>query len=1028
MKNISLADELDLFTQASMEHLQFLREYAGVLLDPYPSPQAVEQLGRTAQVLTASSAQFGLPLFAQVAGKLVSIFDYAQNTGLSPESSGPIVEFIQEAAALLESDLLLLSTSGTEAIDDIQAFREKHAFAFQGADQDPEQDVEIAETECALESPTSVEETVVEETVVEEPATIVVDDTPQDVDRLPVEALPEDLEVPAEVMEFFQPEAEEHLQAMTECLLAMESNATPELVHRLFRAIHTVKGSAAQVGLQRIAHVAHRVEDLIGRLRESEVTPSAEIVDICLESIDVLKNFLYRQWSDDTAAQTAVNSLQARMACLTPTEPTEEPAVEQASQIQEEQPEVSEAVISDNAASEAVSEKPAVIVTAEPEPVAAVPAAPKEMAAASQSKSVRVPLERLDRMMNAVGSLVINRTRMLGRLGELERLTEVLNFSKARLIDKISEFQDRYEFTRLNAGSCNFGAPGTRPGLVASFSMTLPGTEPAAADFGELEWDRYDDFNILSRSLTEISADLTEVLTQLGRFVRQVDTDMDEFAKLAHHLQDEITQARMVPIGNLYTRLSRTVRDAAKATGKQVELALVGADTDLDNSIIQQISDPLIHLLRNSVAHGIEEAAERAESGKPAHGTVTLRAYNRGPQVYVEVEDDGRGIAYEKIRATVQAQGLASADAVARLTESELLEFLFRPGFSTAARKTELAGRGVGLDVVRANITSLNGEISVETEPGRGTRFTLKVPLTLIITQALFLRNGGWVFGIPLDCVEEIRRLHTSEIEEVGGKLLTRIRGQVTEVVRLDSRLGLDPVEPAIGGHYRMVVVNVGNRQVGLIVEEVLRKDEIVIKSLGEYLRNVKTFPGATIAPDGSLILLLDVSRLLAAEAVDAPASFASLPAATDDSGLAEAAPEKVILLADDSISVRRFVGRMLEKAGYKVKLACDGLEALEIATQGGCDLVLTDLEMPRTNGYELISHLRQHPVTRGVPVIVVTSRAGSKHTDKARKEGAVGFLAKPVREEQLLATVAECLNASSANRLPALMTTGASS
>lgn len=331
------------------------------------------------------------------------------------------------------------------------------------------------------------------------------------------------------------------------------------------------------------------------------------------------------------------------------------------------------------------------------------------------------------------------------------------------------------------------------------------------AEFGELEWDRYDDFNILSRSLTEISADLTEVLTQLGRFVRQVDSDMDEFSNLAHRLQDEITQARMVPIGNLYTRLSRTARDAAKATGKQVELVLEGAATELDNGVIQQISDPLIHLVRNSVAHGIETPLEREECGKPASGRVTLRAYHRGNQIYIEVEDEGRGIDYEKIRATALSLGLVPADVAARLTESELLEFLFRPGFSTASRKTELAGRGVGLDVVRANLTGLNGEIAIETERTVGTRFTLKVPLTLIITQALFLRFGSWVFGIPLASVEEIRRLRASEIEEVGGKQLTLVRGQVMEVVRLDSRLGLDPVEPA-NGFYRMVIVNVGDR------------------------------------------------------------------------------------------------------------------------------------------------------------------------------------------------------------------------
>ena len=531
--------------------------------------------------------------------------------------------------------------------------------------------------------------------------------------------------------------------------------------------------------------------------------------------------------------------------------------------------------------------------------------------------------------------------------------------------------------------------------------------------------DRYDDFNILSRSLTEISADITEVLTQLDGFVRRVDGDIDEFTKLAHRLQDEITQARMVPIGNLYTRISRTVRDAAKAVNKKVELTLAGAETELDNNIIQQISDPLIHLVRNAVAHGLERDEERYEQGKSDSGNVAVRAYHRGNHIYIEVEDDGRGIDYEKVRKTAVEHGMLSAENAAELGERDLLDLLFQPGFSTAPRKTELAGRGVGLDVVKSNLALLNGEIEVETQKGLGTRFTLKVPLTLIISQALFVRCGTSMFALPLSFVEEIRRLRISEIEEVGGKLLTKVRDVVTEIVRLDSVLGLEPIQP-INGYFRMVIANVAGRQVGIVVEDVVRKDEIVIKSLGEFLRNLKMFPGATIAPDGSLILLIDVNRLVAGEAIEhrplmtsanaarifAPGAAAVAHGAIPQEAIDFVPEEKLVVLVDDSISVRKFVGRMLEKAGYRVKLAADGLEALEIVTQTRCDLVVTDLEMPRTNGYELLSHLRQDPQTRNIPVMVVTSRAGAKHRDRAMKEGAMAFLTKPVQEDQFIAAV----------------------
>jgi len=301
----------------------------------------------------------------------------------------------------------------------------------------------------------------------------------------------------------------------------------------------------------------------------------------------------------------------------------------------------------------------------------------------------------------------------------------------------------------------------------------------------------------------------------------------------------------------------------------------------------------------------------------------------------------------------------------------------------------------------------------------------VKVPLTLIISQALFIRSGATTLAMPLAVVEEIRRVRPEEIEDVGGKLLTKVRGIITEVTRLDTALGLAPLEP-INGFFRMIVVRVVGRQVGVIVEEVLGKDEVVIKNLGEYLRRVKLFPGATISSDGSLILLLDVNRLVAGDTsernivvpsasaarVFAPGAAAvasgSIPAAVVD----ELRGEKVVVVADDSISVRKFVGRMLEKAGYRVKLASDGLEASEIIAQLGCHLLVTDIEMPRMNGYELMTHLRQDAATRRIPVLVVTSRAGAKHRDRAMKEGAASFLTKPVQEDQLLSVVEELIGA----------------
>ena len=1037
------AEFVEIFLQEASERLQFLREYSGILQDGYPRQEDVERLHIAAHTLAGTSASYGFPLFAEISGKLAHIFQYALNATIAADAAGPLVEFISEAVALLESDLIMISTNAVESEEDIGVFKQRYPFAFQtSAVPQPEERLQSASTGNAPA------------TAAEKPDSVLEASSP--VVEVPYQPLPADGEVPAEVLEFFVPEAEEHLQIVTHCLLSLETNPSSEQIHRLLRAVHTIKGSAAQVGLHRISHVAHRAEDLIGRLREGELRPSAEIIDICLDAVDTLKKFLYHQWTDEAAMQSSVQGLFSRISRLVPPEKEDELAVpavdlakEVAAPLAAQQIEavpagyLQEIHLSED---EPASAEPAAI--AHREPPAAVPAlAPmataeirkpegiekfadedlmrKEPASMPQSKSVRIGLERLDRMMNAVGELVINRTRMLGRVAELERLADVLNFSKARMQDKVSEFQEKHEFSRIHS------APTPRPAddfpLRSGYSSYSHSFDHSLAEFSELEMDRYDDFNILSRSLTEISADITEVLTQLDGFVRRVDGDIDEFTKLAHRLQDEITQARMVPIGNLYTRLSRTVRDAAKAVNKKVELTLAGAETELDNNIIQQISDPLIHLVRNAVAHGLERDEERYEQGKSDSGNVAVRAYHRGNHIYIEVEDDGRGIDYEKVRKTAVDHGLLSAESAAELGERDLLDLLFHPGFSTAPRKTELSGRGVGLDVVKSNLALLNGEIEVETQKGLGSRFTLKVPLTLIISQALFVRCGSSMFALPLSFVEEIRRLRSADIEEVGGKLLTKVRDVVTEIVRLDSVLGLEPIQP-INGYFRMVIANVAGRQVGIVVEDVVRKDEIVIKSLGEFLRNLKMFPGATIAPDGSLILLIDVNRLVAGEAIEhrplmtsanaarifAPGAAAVAHGAIPQEAIDFVPEEKLVVLVDDSISVRKFVGRMLEKAGYRVKLAADGLEALEIVTQTRCDLVVTDLEMPRTNGYELLSHLRQDAQTRSIPVMVVTSRAGAKHRDRAMKEGAMAFLTKPVQEDQFIAAVSKLIGSPS--------------
>ncbi len=963
---------MEVFLQEASEHLQFLREYGTVLGEENADRGELEKLYIAAHTLCGTSASYGFPRFSEIAGKLAHVFQYALNAPLGADLHGPLTEFLSDAISLLETDLLEISDTGSEVVEDMAAYKERYCFAFP--------------TEP---SPLNFEADVRQAAGSTLPAAGEAVTTGSYFDRLPG-----DDEVPAEILEFFQPEAEEHLQVVSDCLLALEGAQNPEEINKLFRAIHTVKGSAAQVGLKRLGAIAHRVEDLIGRLRDGQLEPSADVVDVCLQSLDVLKKCLNNQWADEAEQRAGVDSLLARIAEFAPEEAEE----------------------GDLSAPAQELEAPLTAASAKTTPAAKQPATAQALA-----KSVRIALARLDRMMNHVGSLVINRTRMVGRVAELKKLIETLSFSKERLRDKIAEFQDKYEYNRISSGRLLSPGSGAQAGAFSldRFGRPAGGDHSVWNEFSELEMDRYDDVNILSRSMAEISADVNEVLSQLGGFVGRVESDIDEFTKLAHRLQDEITAARMVPIGTLCSRLTRAVRDAGKSAGKEVAIEMEGGDTELDNNIIQQIADPLVHLVRNAVAHGIEPPEMREAAGKIPAGKVSLRAYHRGNHIYIEVEDDGRGIDYERVRASAIERGLASPETADRLTDRDMREMLFHPGFSTASSRTELAGRGVGLDIVRANLQALNGDVEIQSKTGEGTRFTLKVPLTLIISPALFVRCGSTTFALPLAVVEEIRRLRADEIEDVGGKLLTKVRNVVVEVVRLDSYLGIPTLEPT-NGHFRMVVANAGNRQVGLVVEEVIGKDEIVIKNLGEYLRRVKLFPGTTIAPDGTLILLIDLNRMVATEPTErravqatpgaarifAPGSAAVARGTIPAEAIDRVRLERVIVVADDSISVRKFVARLLEKAGYRVLLASDGLEAAELAAQHGCHLVMTDLEMPRMTGYELMTMLRQNPQTRRTPVLVVTSRAGAKHKDRAMREGAAAFLTKPVQEEQLLEAV----------------------
>jgi chemosensory pili system protein ChpA (sensor histidine kinase/response regulator) len=628
--------------------------------------------------------------------------------------------------------------------------------------------------------------------------------------------------------------------------------------------------------------------------------------------------------------------------------------------------------------------------------------------------TIRVSLERLDALMDLVGEMVIARSRLERRVAELERVTGTLFASRARMMYAVGDFERKHLDAHLPAAAAT-AATAAEPSRPSGLSVSEL--------FAALEFDRYDDFNIFARRAGEISSDLSEVHVELAGLTRVIGDDLAHVHRLTGGLRDEIGRARLVPIGTLFTRFVRQGGEAARAAGKSVRVETEGDAVELDTSIIEQIVDPLLHLVQNAVVHGIEAADERRARGKPVEGRLTLGARLQGGFVFIDVRDDGRGIDADVLRSRAIAQRFIEADAAAALTEREALELIFLPGFSTAAAVTNVAGRGVGMDVVRTNVRRLNGDIDVQTELGAGTRFVIRLPLTVLVSEALLVRVGGETLAVPLNAVQTVTIVDAAEVREDAHGEAIMVDGAPVPLVPLDRALLL-PAHPR-GAHVNVLVLRAPGGAVAVEVDEILRKEEMVIKPLGGFLDGVGPFAGATIGADGRVMLLLDAVKLSESKAAATAARVApepSLPGAGSPlsgsirSTVAAAKAHAVVpeprttaarvLLVDDSISVRRFVGRMLTVGGFEVVTANDGAEAISKVAEGRFDVVVTDLEMPRVNGYELIEDLRRRSSTRHLPVIVLTTRAGDKHVSLARRLGVEHYVTKPVDETTFVALV----------------------
>ena len=768
-----------------------------------------------------------------------------------------------------------------------------------------------------------------------------------------------------EIMEDFLIEAFELIEQIDHDLVELEANPEDlELLNRIFRVAHTVKGSSSFLNFDVLTELTHHMEDVLNKARKGELKITPDIMDVVLESVDMMKGLLesIRDNGSDAAAGIDIKNIcasltqisegeapsaapEAPVAAPAP-EPVKEP--EPAAPAEEAAPEVSDAELSKLSDSEVEAEierllkvrkaedqarraskgiapkspeEIAPATSAAPAPAARpapsrerdtdkkVPAASSSSAVA-QEQTIRVEVKRLDHLMNLIGELVLGKNRLL------------------KIYDDVEE---RYEGEKF-----------------------------------------------------------LEELNQVVSSLSLVTTD----------IQLAVMKTRMLPIAKVFNKFPRMIRDLSRELGKQIDLEISGEETELDKSIVEEIGDPLVHIIRNSCDHGIEDPETRKAMGKPEKGLVQLKAYNEGNHIVVEIVDDGKGLDADMLKAKSIEKGIITEREADAMSEKEAFGLIFKPGFSTAAKVTNVSGRGVGMDVVKTNIEKLNGIIDIESEVGKGTVMKLKIPLTLAIIQSLLVGTQEEFYAIPLASVLETVRVPIDDIYTIDGKNVLRLRDEVLSLVRLSDVFGVNKVFDG-GDQTYVVIIGVAEAKLGIIVDTLVGQEEIVIKSMGDYLQNIPGIAGATIRGDGRVTLIIDVGAMMEM----AKDIKVNIRAEMEDSTKAKEKPSDYkVLIVDDSKMDRTIMQKSLEPIGVTIIEATNGVEALNIIKSGehAFDAVLIDIEMPRMDGYTLAGEIRKYSKYRTLPLIAVTSRTSKTDRLRGVEVGMTEYITKPYSSEYL--------------------------
>ena len=779
--------------------------------------------------------------------------------------------------------------------------------------------------------------------------------------------------------EIFREECEDHLVVISRTFNSLEGQIVELVVlsadlrqdlAAMRRAVHTLKGAAAMVGYEQLAACAHSLEDMLDWLYDHATHIDPTDLRIIASAIDLIEH-LSRQPNIDNAAQ--ISDLQQAIAGQLATgDAVSTPAAEVFGQMPEQEFEAGDFAGMKSSAIEETG-------VADYEKAAAQD---DDAAVSPFSGNIRVKIENLDEIIRIEGELVVTRSSMEGILNELRLSVEELHAAQGKLRRIAQELESGYEVQSLYG----FG-PEALPGLENTGRKSGGFTE-----FDPIELDRYSQLNLIIRSLNELSVDVNSIHSGMAGLASEMSGHIAKQQLIMGAMQDKLMRTRMTPMSAVSRTFFRIVRITAEQLGKNVRLTVTGDDVFMDRFIWSKITDPLMHILRNCVDHGIESADLRREKGKPENASIRIEAKQLGSFVLLRISDDGSGIDMTLLRQKLRVIGLV--DKPETLSDEDLLPYLFHSGLSTKDQISQISGRGVGLDVVQKNIQELRGTVRVETKAGQGTLFELRIPITLSINKAILVTVSERQYAIPLQDIVEIRSVPFSEI--AGEDAHLSWRQELLPVKDLGVILQLrEPLllQPGMAGNCMMLIVQGGKGYVAVIIDEVMGQREIVVKDLGSYLTHVKGISGVTILGDGSLIPVLNFSQLTDASQSSQTGQERVTPSQSRELPLQ-------VLIVDDSISVRQSIARLVKHQSWRPEMAVDGVDALEKLETFHPDAIILDIEMPRMNGYELMGILRKNEKYRSIPVIMLTSRTSDKHRAKADELGVDFYLTKPFQDE----------------------------